>query len=774
MKEIFKKVSIDNDFFGSVVLDIFDKDKERVSVIYGANGTGKTTIGRAFSFIKNPIEVFDFINNSSILDESNGPIILSDEEKQKIYVFNEDFIDKEVSFRSFDKMKSIVMFGKNIENEAKISELNKKIENDKKAVCDLKLERYDDKKDSLSHLMYYDQIKKEASQDWAVEEQIILERQSKPPVSEEVMKKILEYNFAQKFDLNEYETKKTSFQKIGGKNPQPINDRVAKNLNLNLDFVNIIELLREEHNKPIGSDIVNRISKTLTEKSLNRLQEIKGSFNDGYCPYCFRDIGKDYVKHIIDEINKLQSDEIRNHIEKLAESRISLLNSDFSLYDILDKDLTSKITLQTQLINEYIEELDKKIDMKIDNPYDSITVSSLDAFNLTDLYKNIDVLEKLRLNFNQNINDKTKLKIELQKLNLERFSSSIKLLASNYHKQLKERDTKLSQKVKLEKLIEMNISEVKKLGAESKNIGIALKLINEYLSLIFLSKTRLYLEESDGAYLVKRGSNTIPLKKLSNGERNAISLCYFFTRMNENQSEENMFNAASLVILDDPLSSFDHNNKLGIYAFLRRMLSEILKISQSKILLLTHQIETFYDLQRIVSDIDKKYIRTSTLIDKKLNCIESSKFNLYKDSLNEIYKAITKTAPLTDDEVESLGNKLRKVTEAYSSFIYGCGIDKLSTDPTITDSIKPEKLRNYFIDSMYRISLNSASHLLERTKSIFDLLNIGYFDRDGLLRSLKDTLSLMYILNPKHICKMLDLTDETFFKNYLSEVISTE
>jgi AAA15 family ATPase/GTPase len=204
MKELFKKISIDNGFFGSVILDIFDKDKERVSVIYGANGTGKTTIGRAFSFINNPIEFSEFISHSSILDGTNGPIILSEEEKQKIYVFNEDFIDKEVSFRSVDKMKSIVMFGKNIENEAKIGELAKKIESDKKAVSDLKMERYDDKKETLSHMMYYDQIKKEASQDWAVEEQKILERQSKPPVSDEVMEKILGYDFSKKFDLNDY------------------------------------------------------------------------------------------------------------------------------------------------------------------------------------------------------------------------------------------------------------------------------------------------------------------------------------------------------------------------------------------------------------------------------------------------------------------------------------------------------------------------------------------------------------------------------------------
>ena len=106
------------------------------------------------------------------------------------------------------------------------------------------------------------------------------------------------------------------------------------------------------------------------------------------------------------------------------------------------------------------------------------------------------------------------------------------------------------------------------------------------------------------------------------------------------------------------------------------------------------------------------------------------------------------------DETENLGNKLRRVLEAFSTFIYGCSIEKLTTDKKITDSIhSSQKVRDYFRDSMYRISLNTTSHMKDRLYSQIDLLTINYFDKEGLLRSAKDVLVLMYLLNENHMEK---------------------
>lgn len=777
MKESIKRLNLRNMFFGSSTLDIFERDDERISVLYGANGTGKTTIGRAVLYIKKPDDYTEFIDAANFVDSNGNNITITEDEKSNIHVFNEDFIEKEVSFKSIaaqGKVNSIVMFGKNIENSEKIKVLTETTTEDEKSIKNLELDKYNSADDPLSPVLYYDQIKKQASSDWAEEEKELRELTNRAQVREDIINRIISSDTTKKFDLTTYNEKKASFKKLSGKNPQQILDESLKNFKIDIKIDAIKELLSKRFNKPIGSELVNRISKTLSEKSLTRLDEIKESFGDGYCPFCFQDVKVDYVSHIIKEINNIQSIEIKNHIDNLEKFRISNIALNTFHFDQLDYKLTQELNAEVINLNTQIDALNEIIMTKINNPYDSIDVNSIPNIGFKNLYDKAVELEKRRVSFNTDVVNKSKLQQELQELNIQRFAYTVKLSIGNYLKQKKEKETKEAKKLELEKKIQESKNQVNKLNAESKSIGIALNKINEYLGLIFLSKTRLYLEENEGAYIVKRGDQPVPLKKLSNGERNAIALCYFFTRMNENQSEDNMFNVPSLVVLDDPLSSFDHNNKIGIYSFLRRMFGLILKTPESKIVTLTHQIETFFDLHKVTLDLEVKD-RTTWLVDKQLQLVNPDKFNVYKRSLNEVFATVKKPASELDvNETENLGNKLRKILEAFSTFIYGCSIEKLSTDPTITENLHTNLIiKDYFIDSMYRISLNTTSHFKDRVYSQIDLLTIGYFDKEGLMRSAKDVLVLMYLLNQKHLKKMLDRYEESFFTDYINNIIST-
>lgn len=284
-----------------------------------------------------------------------------------------------------------------------------------------------------------------------------------------------------------------------------------------------------------------------------------------------------------------------------------------------------------------------------------------------------------------------------------------------------------------------------------------------------MSKDRLSIEAKEDKYHVKVRNKLISLKKLSNGEKNAIALCYFFVVMNKNCSEDDIFKKDSLIVLDDPLSSFDYNNKVGIYAFLRKMLSSIVQNENSRVVILTHQIETFFDMIKIFDDIQelKKKKKITVLKNKKIENYDG-KPNVYKNLLKEVYESAKSTEPLSDDDIENLGNKLRKVLEAFSTFTYGCGIDKLSTDSTIISEIKDPNIRKYLENSLYKISLNTASHFEERTYSLIELLNISYFERDGLIRSVKDSLLLIYLLNKNHIMKILEISDTKFFDDYMT------
>ena len=65
-------------------------------------------------------------------------------------------------------------------------------------------------------------------------------------------------------------------------------------------------------------------------------------------------------------------------------------------------------------------------------------------------------------------------------------------------------------------------------------------------------------------------------------------------------------------------------------------------MSNSKIVILTHQIETFVDLSKISDDIDAN-TKTKWLVDKKLQNVNTDKFNLYKRTLNDVFLTIKKT-----------------------------------------------------------------------------------------------------------------------------------
>lgn len=74
----------------------------------------------------------------------------------------------------------------------------------------------------------------------------------------------------------------------------------------------------------------------------------------------------------------------------------------------------------------------------------------------------------------------------------------------------------------------------------------------------------------------------------------------------------------------------------------------------------------------------------------------------------------------TDYEVV-IGNIMRQVLEAFSTFQYKKGIENVSTDQTILSLLPDVTYKNYFENLMYRLILNNGSHRLDQTKSMSDM-----------------------------------------------------
>lgn len=104
-------------FTTATELDFWGKESSRISLLYGRNGSGKSTISDAFEALKNE-ETSDF---TIIAPQSFPTGSFEEDDKKNIYVFNEKFVDKNIKIED-DGIGTIVMFGRQAELDNQIKE----------------------------------------------------------------------------------------------------------------------------------------------------------------------------------------------------------------------------------------------------------------------------------------------------------------------------------------------------------------------------------------------------------------------------------------------------------------------------------------------------------------------------------------------------------------------------------------------------------------------------------------------------------------------------
>lgn len=361
------------------------------------------------------------------------------------------------------------------------------------------------------------------------------------------------------------------------------------------------------------------------------------------------------------------------------------------------------------------------------------------------------------------IDDKEKNNILLNKLNLQISWCDIEDNYKLYEIQEKQfEQIKVDSKQNDEKIKETK-EEITKLESEKQNVKIANDKINIFLEYIFMSKNRLRIEYdvNKKIYLVKSHNKDIRPKDLSTGERNIIALCYFFVKILENTSEINEFKEEIFIVLDDPISSFDMENKVGLFTFLRMMFNKIMNNNEgSKIISFTHSLETMFNLEKICSDIKINLNITYCLLELKNSKLEDFAYkrrNDYKKMLEDIYKY----AKIEDDKIENelddtIGNTMRKLLEAYSTFNYNKGIEEVTRNKNILEKVENEDIKQYFENFMYRLILNNESHTFDETRSL-DFYD--FISRDEKIKTARSILILLNILDNTHLKAYLDGED---------------
>lgn len=425
----------------------------------------------------------------------------------------------------------------------------------------------------------------------------------------------------------EYDEKMEIFQKVkkGGIKIELLSNNVISN---HIDqYKKLLELHLEE---PHLSNRDKKIIELVRSEHGNYLNQIHPVFDNQdmtVCPLCLRPMSAYDKKDLFLKIQQFFNKESEVYKQQLQAKIKSLSGwqpiqlSDL-VKEIIGKDTTDMfINCGNELRQNYIKLCDVFTE-RLQNVYGMQPYFSwYEIKDEQDKYSLLlDKINSAILYYNKEIEQKSRLKRELIALNKQ--ISSLQLVENFklYSERLNE------QRINSEKLNSSSSAllkvryEISQVRSQKTQVSIALDFINDALSYIFFDKKRMVLENSDGIYVLKVNGKDVKPKDVSTGERNAIALSYFFAKMFENHEKESRYSEEALVVLDDPITSLDKDNKVGIMSFLRWQINALYEGNpKTKVLIMSHELMTIFNLQKVYSDIDRNQFRVYELKDRHIN-----------------------------------------------------------------------------------------------------------------------------------------------------------
>lgn len=722
------------------------KDFGRYNLFYGWNGSGKSTLSCVFRCIENkacstkfPASEFTVTTDDG-RDISQATIANSD---QIIYTFNHDFIDENISWNSL--VKSILLVDK-----TKIKEREK-----------LEKLKADQKSDLEAHTKAAAEIK-------SLEEEVSkFGTESARHMKTSLQSIDTTDRYYLNYDKRKFETFVTSNIE-STKSDFPI--LVEK------EIITLTNAAKPDHKSPVSFSLQN-INQERFAKAKERLDDLlKSSFvsktiqrlidhgdiktwvetglelhkrhNSNECEFCGNAISKERTEQIEGHFN----DDYKAFQERLvkADSWLSdqyvkspTLPAESDFYDEFKKEfceayinLTKAIKVLNDEISVWHAILQKKTQnqLEIGLIVEPISESSIGAFNdaMSAINSIMDKHNNKSNNFKEETN-KAKKKLELHYATTE-------VKSFGYHEKKTEISTQNSTNDDLMTTIKARKSEIQNIEDSLSNEGLGAEQFNEALhKFLGRSELKLRFNVAKKGYEIFRNDTELVEGNLSEGEKTAIAFVYFITKLKENDNKMQDI----IVVVDDPVSSFDSNHLFHAYSFLR---SNCGKAKQ--LFVLTHNF-TYFKLIRDWFEgvnINRKRrtppkdplsffytIESSTAIPRCsiLKNADASLVN-YNSEYHYIFSKLHahKDNPtLSRDEAFLTANLARKLLESFFSFkfpkyrsdisalmtrgIKGCA----TTDETIKEKIY-RFINKYSHSNVIEVNEESSENLVGESQNV--------------------------------------------------------
>ncbi len=743
--------------FRDFTWDLSINDFQRFNLLYGWNGSGKTTLSKLFTLIehKNDIDLIKGLNDyeftlnledlSRITNNSYSTNTLN------LFVFNEVFVEKNIDWNNI--INSILLISDAVITEKE--ELERK-----------KLELgNDDLKDSIL---------------WSIKTTSKLRTNllaSQDKFASDSAKKIKEkFKVIDTSDKYYFNYDKRKFNSFIVDNETMVSDKKSI----------LIEKEIDELTKSIRPNVLQEISIELKHIDTHRLETIKEKVksilhtslivkeiarlkefptigkwveegislhkqnNAQQCEFCNQELPEhrllELEQHFSDEFIKLK-DKITKAIEWLPTQiiKIDALENEFELYPEFKEEFK---TLKESLLNE-IKAINRIFDKWIDalkqkqnNPFIVITKLETIDNKVIDLYNSM--IDSLNAVINKHNNKTKNFSDELKKLKfkLELHYASFYFHEFNLKKNRSDIQKQVDELSKLNSLKDELSIEIKRLEGLLSNEAIGAGEFNNKLHR-FLGRKNIILEfdtENHGYKILRDG---VQANNLSEGEKTAISFVYFVTKLKENDNKIE----DSIIVIDDPISSFDSNNLFSSYSFLKNECG-----TAKQLFVITHNFAYFKLIRDWFNPLKSRtsiYLIEANIIDETRHSIiktATSSLTKYASEYHFIFSQVYKFKNEEIDDVNAylIGNLLRKLLEAFLSFKYPL---KRSDFKTLCDVAIPDNDLN---EKVYRF-INKYSH--NQTIEFYDSAEDTVLSESASIVNnvLEDIIK---IIDPKHYEEM--------------------
>ncbi|MDD3999834.1 MAG: AAA family ATPase [Bacilli bacterium] len=570
---------------------------QNCNIIFGFNGSGKTTISNIISFFadnsfiseEEKKEVFDDIKNDetsivelSLQDNSNIKYP-NNIHCKNFYVFNSNFVTTHVFDGTKGRLKKFLNIGGEIKNKDidSINQQIKTLEEEKE-----KLEKENAKMDNR-----FEEIKKKWSQDF---NKTLLNSRLMAP-------KILDATLSNRKINTVQETLdqlKIDYELSKKQDDLSIDLGELRQLTFNpftFDFEKIDEILSKN---------IQQLSKDVLEK---KITEIKKLFSDEQYQQSV-ELWFKYGKDVLEKITENKEKKCPICDTDISQKLDSLLQNYRGYFDESYENFISEMKIQTNEVSTVITSLDQceKNAEKLDKlliKYEKLLKQFLfEKFDFSTIKNDLTVLEKALIIKNNNIqssltkptdiNDHlikmngaiTKLQnlkrdilsvLESKKLNTNTIESNIR---QTYNEiiVLEFNDSDKSGAIEKYRNNKKQLSIIEgsennglpslrgKLREELKKIKAESKSISAYLVKMGIDHFDIDINENekDENIIIKYKNSVNDKNKLRNclsdGEKTALAFAYFLSKFeNEITTPEKLKN--SVVVIDDPISSLDDN-----------------------------------------------------------------------------------------------------------------------------------------------------------------------------------------------------------------------